>query len=521
MSLGSPQTLITRCPECATAFRASAEQLSRRNGLVRCGRCSHVFDARAHAVDVESAVSPATAGPETPATTPDRKADDEPLYDATSFIAAADEQLPSVAAESGEPADPMPIADPTETSIEESSDAADRDAGIETIESAQEPEEESPPAAEEAERPSANAESTEDTAEPFADTGPVGSDNVAIDEDRDGRSEADIDADPGNHGSDPTAVEESVRPFAAVLEEARAERLDDHEHHDNASTQSGADSDTDSNPEGQAEAAADSASRSMQDGSAAASADAETAGIVERHDDDGDDIGDDRDAVGGPVAADSSTTDSPADEPPAALPDDRLDPIDAVVAALPPAAEAPPPGMATVAPLELEFGAPRRAQPGVSGWLGIPAMLLLLATLAAQIAYHLRGDLVLLFPSVRAAAVQLCDWVGCDLPSPQRAELMSIEASDLQADSINPAVMVLSATLRNRAPFAQAQPALELTLTDAQDQPVARRVIDASDYVIAGIQNGVFPASSELPVKIYFEASAVKATGYRLYLFYP
>ena len=172
-------------------------------------------------------------------------------------------------------------------------------------------------------------------------------------------------------------------------------------------------------------------------------------------------------------------------------------------------------------PLELEFGAPRNAQPGLSKWLGIPAAILLLAALAAQIAYHLRGDLVLLFPSVRAAAVQWCDWAGCDLPSPQRAELMSIEASDLQADSINPAVMVLSATLRNRAPFAQAQPALELTLTDAQGQPVSRRVIDASGYVIAGIQNGVFPASSELPVKIYFEASAVKATGYRLYLFYP
>lgn len=204
------------------------------------------------------------------------------------------------------------------------------------------------------------------------------------------------------------------------------------------------------------------------------------------------------------------------------MPNDRLDPIDVVVAAMPPAGNTPPPGtVSTVEPLELEFGAPRSTQPGLSKWLGIPGAILLLAALAGQVAYHLRGDLVLLFPAVRATAAQFCDWAGCDLPSPQRAELMSIEASDLQADSINPAVMVLSATLRNRAPFAQAQPALELTLTDAQDQPVARRVIDAADYVIAGIQNGVFPASSELPVKIYFEASSVKATGYRLYLFYP
>ena len=30
-----------------------------------------------------------------------------------------------------------------------------------------------------------------------------------------------------------------------------------------------------------------------------------------------------------------------------------------------------------------------------------------------------------------------------------------------------------------------------------------------------------FPANSELPVKVYMEASSLKATGYRLYLFFP
>ncbi|HEX7747465.1 MAG TPA: DUF3426 domain-containing protein [Bordetella sp.] len=39
--------LITRCPNCRTAFKVVADQLRVRNGLVRCGSCGTVFDGRA------------------------------------------------------------------------------------------------------------------------------------------------------------------------------------------------------------------------------------------------------------------------------------------------------------------------------------------------------------------------------------------------------------------------------------------------------------------------------------------
>ena len=38
--------LVTRCPECRTGFRITAEQLQQRDGRVRCGRCNGIFDAR-------------------------------------------------------------------------------------------------------------------------------------------------------------------------------------------------------------------------------------------------------------------------------------------------------------------------------------------------------------------------------------------------------------------------------------------------------------------------------------------
>ena len=36
--------MITRCPNCGTAFRVQAAQLAQRGGRVRCGKCSTVFD---------------------------------------------------------------------------------------------------------------------------------------------------------------------------------------------------------------------------------------------------------------------------------------------------------------------------------------------------------------------------------------------------------------------------------------------------------------------------------------------
>jgi hypothetical protein len=155
-------------------------------------------------------------------------------------------------------------------------------------------------------------------------------------------------------------------------------------------------------------------------------------------------------------------------------------------------------------------------------WPWLLGALLLLMALLAQAAYYYRSALIVLFPQAKPYAAELCAKLGCDLPLPRRIELMSIEASDLQADTANPGIMVLSATLKNRAVFNQQLPMLELTLTDAQDQPVVRRVLAPPDYAskAADAQSG-FAANTEIAIKVFIEASQVKAVGYRLYLFYP
>ena len=172
----------------------------------------------------------------------------------------------------------------------------------------------------------------------------------------------------------------------------------------------------------------------------------------------------------------------------------------------------------------LGFGRIAAAEPvrPARRWPWLLGALLLLLILLAQAGYHYRSTITLLFPETKPYAASLCARLGCELPLPRRIEMISIEASDLQADTTNPNVMVLSATVKNRAIFNQQHPMLELTLTDSQDLPVVRRVLAPQDYLGKAVNTQAgFGANAEIAIKVFIEGSQVKATGYRLYLFYP
>lgn len=48
-------SLITACPACQTEFEVTLEQLEAYEGQVRCGTCEHVFNAKEHLIQDESA----------------------------------------------------------------------------------------------------------------------------------------------------------------------------------------------------------------------------------------------------------------------------------------------------------------------------------------------------------------------------------------------------------------------------------------------------------------------------------
>jgi len=168
--------------------------------------------------------------------------------------------------------------------------------------------------------------------------------------------------------------------------------------------------------------------------------------------------------------------------------------------------------------VSFDFGPQSRPRPSRLWWL---ASVFLVLAFVVQGSYQYRGEIAVLLPETKPLVQRICAEFGCDVPLPRRAELLSIESSDLQADVAHPSVMVLTATLRNRAGFIQAFPALELSLTSTQGETVARRVLTPKDYVPQSTRpEPGFAAGSELQIRIYIEAAALKPIGYRLYLFY-
>lgn len=154
-------------------------------------------------------------------------------------------------------------------------------------------------------------------------------------------------------------------------------------------------------------------------------------------------------------------------------------------------------------------------------WLWLVGAVLLLALLAGQAVYFFRDQLATYSPQWKPVLQQFCAALSCRIGLLREVDLLSIEASDLQADPARSDLIVLTATLRNRAPFPQAYPLLELTLTDARDQPAARRVFTVADYAPQADPDAGFPPRSETAVKLFISLADLKAVGYRLYLFYP
>jgi len=112
--------------------------------------------------------------------------------------------------------------------------------------------------------------------------------------------------------------------------------------------------------------------------------------------------------------------------------------------------------------------------------------------------------------------------VSCTIEPLKDTAARSIDASDLQADPAHRGLLILSATIRNRAGHPIAYPYLELTLTDSSERIVVRRAFAPQDYAggTADFQQGI-AANGERLVKLFIDASATQQAGYQLYLFYP
>lgn len=158
-------------------------------------------------------------------------------------------------------------------------------------------------------------------------------------------------------------------------------------------------------------------------------------------------------------------------------------------------------------------------RPAVRAFL-LLAGLVLAALLAGQYAVYDRDRLAARTPALRPVLEALCGPLQCTVGPSRQIESIVIDSSSfnkLRGDAYR-----LSFTLKNLAAVPVAMPAMELTLTDSQDQPVVRRVLAPSDL---GASSSMLAAASEwsgtIAMGVTANGASARIAGYRLLAFYP
>ena len=167
-------------------------------------------------------------------------------------------------------------------------------------------------------------------------------------------------------------------------------------------------------------------------------------------------------------------------------------------------------------------------KPLVRGMLtGFSLVLALL--LGLQWVLQQKDSLAALEPQLDAALRVLCDALGCQIEPPRRVESLVIDSSTF--NKIAPDAYRLSFVLKNTGSVPLEMPALELTLTDTQDQALVRRVLLPAQF---GVDTGLLGARAEVAGVVSLRvggdagravspsgANSLRVAGYRVLAFYP
>lgn len=482
--------LATQCPHCGTMFRVAADQLKLRGGIVRCGACTEVFDGNAALVDLANAAprpSPrrrrasdaaAEGMPATPApaatppseaaaapaalAAPPPEADDDPIY-TLEFDRTFSPYGILPKASSGDDAGGAPQARREHEAL------------------AAEPEPAPAPTQAPADGPQPEP-APEAVPEPVPDTIPAAA------------------AEPV-HASEPASIAQAPADAPVALaadvqvdEELVAAPAPDHAEHPEAPAPAP------ERPDAPAVAGAS--------GPASAKAGPAMPPLLLRE--------------SGPATV---TMRAPPSAPPVAPRTPRTRAAEARAARksklTPTKIEAPK--LRVPEPDEPEF-VRRGRQRERSGKAMRIAMLLgsvlLLLALAAQVVMHFSTALAARYPALKPTLVSLCEVVGCRVELPARVDQLVIDTGELT--TLGGDAYTFSTQLRNQGDSVQAWPSIELTLSDADDKPLVRRVFGPRDYLPAGPLLGLgFAAHAEQPVKLHFRVAQAQPSGYHVAVFYP
>jgi len=149
-------------------------------------------------------------------------------------------------------------------------------------------------------------------------------------------------------------------------------------------------------------------------------------------------------------------------------------------------------------------------------WLGL---LLLLTGLLLQWTLTQRDWLAARVPSLTPTLNALCAPLDCRVQPYRQLDAIVIDSSAFNRVAGNQ--FRFSVSLRNTAAWPVASPALELTLTDRDNQPLVRRVLTAAQCGAPAALPALGEHSTAQTLTVTDPADPTAVVGYRLTAFYP
>jgi predicted Zn finger-like uncharacterized protein len=156
------------------------------------------------------------------------------------------------------------------------------------------------------------------------------------------------------------------------------------------------------------------------------------------------------------------------------------------------------------------------------------ACVALAGLLFFQVVFSQRNHIAAGNPAIKMSFESLCQAIGCKIESFKNIDAFKIDSSSFQkaqitaGESASAEVFALKLTLKNSSDIPVAMPAVELTLTEAGDKPVLRRVLLAQEL---GFTDTTLAANAdwtgEMKLAVTANPALVPISGYRVLLFYP
>jgi hypothetical protein len=158
----------------------------------------------------------------------------------------------------------------------------------------------------------------------------------------------------------------------------------------------------------------------------------------------------------------------------------------------------------------------RRTPSGTSLAAWTAVLALALTVLAGQAVHTWRDHLAAAVPAARPLLQVWCTLAGCRIEPLRRIGSISVESSQLR--QLGGTIYRLEVVVRNRSELPLMMPSLDLALSDARGQLMARKALELTQF---GLRTRVLGAGQELAILASVNAGTTDVAGYTVELFHP